>query len=40
VSSPIDLGGAPNTETYFALIGTLLDRIVAASGAASGTTAK
>ena len=35
VSSPIDLGGAPGTDTYFALIGTLLDRIVAASGAAS-----
>ncbi|HEX7836233.1 MAG TPA: metal ABC transporter substrate-binding protein [Kofleriaceae bacterium] len=30
VSSPIDLGGAPNTETYFSLIGTLLDRILAA----------
>ena len=34
VSSPIDLGGAPNTDTYFALIGTLLDRITAAAGAA------
>lgn len=31
VSSPIDLGGAPNTETYFSLIGTLLDRILAAA---------
>lgn len=31
VSSPIDLGGAPNTDTYFALIGTLLDRILAAA---------
>ena len=31
VSSPIDIGGAPNTDTYFALIGTLLDRILAAA---------
>src|SRR5215510_8683719 len=31
VSSPIDLGGAPNTDTYFSLIGTLLDRILAAA---------
>jgi zinc/manganese transport system substrate-binding protein len=31
VSSPIDIGGAPNTDTYFALIGTLLDRIVLAA---------
>jgi zinc/manganese transport system substrate-binding protein len=40
VSSPIDLGGVPGTDTYFALIGTLLDRVVAASGAASGAAAK
>jgi len=31
VSSPIDLGGAPNTDTYFSLIWTLLDRILAAA---------
>jgi zinc/manganese transport system substrate-binding protein len=31
VASPIDLGGAPNTDTYFALIGTLLERILAAA---------
>ena len=31
VSSPIDLGGAPGTDNYFALIGTLLDRITAAA---------
>ena len=31
VSSPIDLGGAPNTDTYFSLIGTLLERILAAA---------
>jgi zinc/manganese transport system substrate-binding protein len=31
VSSPIDIGGAANTDTYFALIGTLLDRILAAA---------
>jgi zinc/manganese transport system substrate-binding protein len=30
VASPIDIGGATNTETYFALINTLLDRILAA----------
>ncbi|HEX2690247.1 MAG TPA: metal ABC transporter substrate-binding protein [Kofleriaceae bacterium] len=31
VSSPIDLGGAPGTDDYFSLIGTLLDRILAAA---------
>jgi zinc/manganese transport system substrate-binding protein len=31
VSSPIDLGGASNTDTYFSLIGTLLERILAAA---------
>jgi len=31
VASPIDVGGAPGTDTYFALIGTLLDRILAAA---------
>ena len=31
VSSPIDLGGAPNTDDYFSLIGTLLGRILAAA---------
>ena len=31
VSSPIDIGGAPNTDNYFTLIGTLLDRILAAA---------
>ena len=31
VSSPIDLEGAPNTDNYFSLIGTLLDRILAAA---------
>ena len=31
VSSPIDIGGAANTDTYFTLIGTLLDRILAAA---------
>lgn len=31
VSSPIDIGGAPNTDTYFSLIGTLLERILAAA---------
>ena len=31
VSSPIDVGGAPGTDTYFQLIGTLLDRISAAA---------
>lgn len=31
VASPIDLGGAPNTDTYFSLIGTLLERILAAA---------
>ena len=31
VSSPIDIGGAPNTDSYFSLIGTLLDRILAAA---------
>jgi zinc/manganese transport system substrate-binding protein len=31
VSSPIDVGGAPGTDTYFQLIGTLLDRIAAAA---------
>jgi zinc/manganese transport system substrate-binding protein len=34
VSSPIDLGGAPGTDTYFQLIGTLLDRVLGAAGAA------
>jgi len=33
VSSPIDLGGAPGTDDYFALINTLLDRILAAAKA-------
>jgi zinc/manganese transport system substrate-binding protein len=40
VSSPIDLGGVPNTNTYFALIGTLLDRITAAAGASPAAAAK
>ena len=31
VGSPIDIDGAPNTGDYFALIGTLLDRILAAA---------
>jgi zinc/manganese transport system substrate-binding protein len=31
VSSPIDIGGAANTDNYFTLIGTLLDRILAAA---------
>ena len=31
VSSPIDLGGAPNTDDYFGLIGTLLGRVIAAA---------
>src|SRR5258706_3805504 len=31
VSSPIDVGGAPGTDDYFALIGTLLDRTLAAT---------
>ncbi|MBS1120884.1 MAG: zinc/manganese transport system substrate-binding protein/zinc transport system substrate-binding [Deltaproteobacteria bacterium] len=31
VSSPIDIGGAPNTDNYFALIGTLLERIIVAA---------
>lgn len=31
VASPIDVGGAPGTDTYFQLIGTLLDRIAAAA---------
>jgi zinc/manganese transport system substrate-binding protein len=31
VSSPIDLGGAPNTDDYFSLINTLLGRILAAA---------
>ncbi len=31
VSSPIDVGGAANTDDYFQLIGTLLDRILAAA---------
>ena len=35
VSSPIDLGGAPGTDDYFALINTLLDRILAASKGSS-----
>lgn len=30
VASPIDVGGAPGTDTYFTLIGTLLDRVSAA----------
>src|SRR4029079_4123764 len=29
VSSPIDLGGAPGTDDYFALINTLLGRVLA-----------
>lgn len=33
VSSPIDLGGAPGTEDYFALINTLLERVLAAARA-------
>jgi ABC-type Zn uptake system ZnuABC Zn-binding protein ZnuA len=33
VASPIDLGGAPGTDDYFALIDTLLDRILAAAKA-------
>jgi len=33
VSSPIDVGGAPHTDTYFELIGTLLDRILLATRA-------
>jgi zinc/manganese transport system substrate-binding protein len=35
VSSPIDLGGAPGTDDYFALINTLLDRVLAAAKASS-----
>lgn len=31
VASPIDLGGAPHTDDYFSLIGTLLQRILAAA---------
>lgn len=31
VSSPIDVGGAKGTDTYFALIDTLIDRILAAA---------
>ena len=31
VASPIDLGGAPGTDSYFALIDTLLDRVLAAA---------
>ena len=31
VSSPIDVGGADGTGDYFALIDTLLDRILAAA---------
>jgi len=31
VSSPIDIGGAPNTDDYFSLISTLLGRILAAA---------
>jgi len=31
VSSPIDVGGAPNTGDYFALIDTVLDRTLAAA---------
>lgn len=31
VSSPIDIGGAPNTDTYFALIGTIIERTLAAA---------
>jgi len=31
VSSPIDVGGAPGTGTYFALIDTLIDRILTAA---------
>jgi len=31
VSSPIDIGGAPNTGDYFSLINTLLDRILEAA---------
>lgn len=31
VSSPIDVGGAPGTDSYFALIGTLIERTLAAA---------
>ena len=31
VSSPIDLGGASNTDDYFSLISTLLGRTLAAA---------
>jgi zinc/manganese transport system substrate-binding protein len=31
VSSPIDVGGVPGTDSYFALISTLLDRILSAA---------
>ncbi len=31
VSSPIDVGGAPGTGDYFALISTLIDRTLAAA---------
>jgi len=31
VSSPIDVGGADGTDDYFSLIGTLLDRVLAAA---------
>lgn len=31
VLSPIDVGGAPGTDDYFSLIGTLLDRVAAAA---------
>ena len=31
VLSPIDVGGAAGTDTYFALINTLLDRVAAAA---------
>jgi zinc/manganese transport system substrate-binding protein len=31
VASPIDVGGAPGTDDYFALINTLVDRVVAAA---------
>ncbi len=31
VLSPIDVGGAPGTDNYFALINTLLDRVAAAA---------
>jgi zinc/manganese transport system substrate-binding protein len=35
VSSPIDLGGVPGTDDYFALINTLIDRVLAAAKASS-----